>query len=139
MLWCRFGWVSVQVLASIQFLGLVGCPVRLGVSLDTVELLRSGLVSKVLSIRVVEGLLEALGSLVLARFVGFDRVKGLLGVVSERRERLKEESIFVVGNMWVPRLARSNCSPVRLVLCDVGHRLVEQILAVYQPRGQLVV
>jgi len=135
----RFGWVLVRVLVSFQFLGLVGCPVRRGVSPDNVELLRPGLVSKVLCIRVVEGLLEALGSLVSARFAGFDRMTGQLGLVFEEQGRLREEATFVEVNTRVPRQVRSNCSPVLLVLRDVWRRLVEQILAVCQPRDRVVV
>jgi len=56
--------------------------VRSGVSPDTEELLRPGLVSKVQYIPVVEVSLEALGSSVSARFVDFDRMSGLLGLVS---------------------------------------------------------
>ncbi len=103
------------------------------------EPLRLGLVSEVLRTRVVEGLLEAPGSLVSVRFAGFDRMKSLLELVSARLEMLKEEATFVVENTRVPTPVRSNCFPVLLVLCDVGRRLAEQILAVYQPWVRLVV
>ncbi len=59
--------------------------------------------------------------------------------MSAGQGRLKEEATFVVGNTWVPRPVRSNCSLVLLVLNDVGCHLGEQILAVSHPRDRVVV
>ena len=103
------------------------------------EPLRLGLVSRVLRIRVVGAFPEALGSLVSARFAGFDQMMDLWGLESARQGKLKEEATFVVGNIRVSRPFRSYCSLVLLVLGDSGRRSVEQILAVCQPVDRAVV
>src|SRR5437867_5691177 len=130
---CRFDRVLLRVLVLFQILGLVDWMVRQGVSPDTVELIRLELVSRVPRIQVVEGPLEARASFVSARFGGFDRAMGLLGLESARQGRLKEEATFVVGNTRLSRPVRSNCWLILLVQGDLGRCLVEQILAVCQP------